>query len=165
MTMSLNAHHDVQGMIRRKPAVAGHRWHLFQLLCVTQQSERAIQQLEVFAQLSPHQVQDAQACRDLIRAERWRAKVRAGLAQQRLIFGPPTGVEKLVEALRLTANGQTEAADSMREAALDQVPVVGGLGAAHSLDACTLAQGAGDIPEPGSAAVASARRGDVNGTA
>ncbi|QCP54376.1 ImpE/SciE family protein [Trinickia violacea] len=135
MTMSLDARlDDVEGLIRRQPAVAGHRWTLFQLLCVTEQWERAIQQLQVFAQLDPQHAQAAQAYRDLIRAERWRAKVLGGLAQPGFIVEAPSWVEKLAEALRLTAAGQTEAADSTREAALDQAPLVGGRGTTHSFD-------------------------------
>lgn len=135
MTMSLDARLDeVQGMIRGQPAVAGHRWTLFQLLCVTQQWERAIQQLQVLAQLDPRQARAAQAYRDLIRAERWRAKVLAGLAQPGFLIEPPAWAEKLAQALHLTAAGQTEAADNMREAALDQAPLVGGSGATRSFE-------------------------------
>lgn len=135
MTMSLDAClDDVQGTVRREPAVADHRWALFQLLCVTQQWERAIQQLQVFAQLNPQHVQAAQAYRDLIRAERWRAKVFGGLAQPGFVTDPPSWVRNLAEALRLTAAGQTDAADAMREAALDQAPLVRGGGANHSFE-------------------------------
>jgi type VI secretion system protein ImpE len=135
MTMSLDARlDDVQGMIRREPSVAGHRWSLFQLLCVTGQWERAIQQLQVFAQLNPQQVQAAQAYRDLIRAERWRGRVLSGLAQPGFVVDPPSWVENLAEALRLTAVGQPDAADAMREAALDQTPLVSGSGAGHSFE-------------------------------
>lgn len=135
MTTSLDANlDDVQGMIRREPAVAAHRWTLFQLLCLTQQWERAVQQLQVFAQLNPQQVQAAQAYRDLIRAERWRTKVMNGLAQPGFVIDPPLWVGSLAEALRLTSAGQTDAADAMREAALDQAPLVGGGGANHSFE-------------------------------
>src|SRR4051812_39952539 len=135
MTMSLDARlDDVQGLIRREPSVAGHRWSLFQLLCVTEQWQRAIQQLQVFAQLNPQQAHAAQAYRDLIRAERWRAKVLNGLAQPGFVVEPPSWVLQLAEALRLTAAGETDAADSMREAALDHAPLMGGHGAADSFE-------------------------------
>ncbi|SDE42831.1 type VI secretion system accessory protein TagJ [Paraburkholderia lycopersici] len=135
MTMSLDTRlDDMQGMIRREPAVAGHRWALFQLLCVTEQWERAIQQLQVFAQLNPQQAQAAQAYRELIRAERWRAKVMSGLAQPGFVVDPPSWIESLAEALRLTAAGQAGVADTVREAALDQAPLVSGSGAARSFE-------------------------------
>jgi len=135
MTPPLDARlDDAQGMVRREPAVAGHRWTLFQLLCVTQQWERAVQQLQVFAQLNPQQLQAARAYRDLIRAERWRTKVMNGLAQPGFVIDPPSWVGNLAEALRLTAAGQTDAADAMREAALNQAPLVSGGGANHSFE-------------------------------
>jgi type VI secretion system protein ImpE len=125
---------DVQGLIRREPAVAGHRWTLFQLLCVTEQWERAIQQLQVFAQLNPQQAQAAQAYRDLIRAERWRAKVLGGLAEPGFVIDPPPWVKSLVESLRLFAAGQNVAADAMREAALDEAPLMRGEGGGYSFE-------------------------------
>jgi type VI secretion system protein ImpE len=125
---------EVQGVIRSQPAVAGHRWTLFQLLCVTDQWERAIQQLQVFAQLSPQQAQAAQAYRDLIRAERWRAKVMGGLAQPGFVIDPPSWVASLVDALRLSAAGNIKAADDLREVALDEAPLVSGYGADQSFD-------------------------------
>ncbi|MFP6562324.1 type VI secretion system accessory protein TagJ [Paraburkholderia sp. B3] len=135
MMISLHASmDDVQGMIRSQPAVADHRWMLFQLLCVMEQWERAIQQLQIFAQLSPGQAQVAQAYRDLIRAERWRAKVMGGLAQPGFVIDPPSWAQGLVEALRLGAAGEPDAADDMREAALDQAPLTSGLGAAHPFE-------------------------------
>ncbi|WP_321789242.1 type VI secretion system accessory protein TagJ [Paraburkholderia sp. J94] len=135
MTLSLDARlADVQDMIRREPAVAGHRWSLFQLLCVTEQWERAVQQLQVFAQLIPQQAQAAQAYRDLIRAERWRAKVMSGQAQPGFVLDPPVWVGRLAESLGLAANGRQDAADAMREAALDQAQLVRGVGKDQSFD-------------------------------
>jgi type VI secretion system protein ImpE len=135
MTMSLAAHIDgVQASIRNEPASAGHRWALFQLLCVTQQWDRAIQQLQVFAQLSPQQAQVAQACRDLVRAERWRAKVMSGEAQPGFVIEPPAWVGRLVEALQLNAAGRTDDADRVREAALDAAPLTAGHSNTHAFD-------------------------------
>lgn len=135
MTISLHARmDDVQARIRSQPTVAGHRWTLFQLLCVMEQWGRAIQQLQIFAQLSPGQAQAAQAYRDLIRAERWRAKVMSGLAQPGFVIDPPSWMQGLVEALRLSVAGEAGAADDMRETALDQAPLRSGRGAACSFE-------------------------------
>lgn len=135
MTMALDARlEDVQGLIRREPAVAGHRWNLFQLLCVTEQWGRAIQQLQVFAQLNPQQAQVAQAYRDLIRAERWRAKVMSGLAEPGFVVDALAWMTGLAESLRLDAIGQHDAADDLRKASLDEAQLVGGVGADHSFD-------------------------------
>lgn len=113
-----------EASIRSKPAVVELRWSLFQLLCVMGQWERALQQLQVFAQLSPSQARPAQAYRDLIRAERWRAKVVAGREQPGFVFEAPSWVDGLINALRLDANGEADAADTAREAALDHAPLI-----------------------------------------
>ncbi|MFP3568208.1 type VI secretion system accessory protein TagJ [Paraburkholderia sp. SIMBA_030] len=113
-----------EASIRSKPAAAELRWSLFQLLCVMGQWERALRQLQVFAQISPAQTRAAQAYRDLIRAERWRAKVVAGRERPGFVFEAPSWVDGLINALHLAANGEADAADSAREAALDHAPLV-----------------------------------------
>lgn len=114
----------IEARVRAQPTTATHRWALFQVLCAMGQWARAIQQLQVYAQLSPDEAQAAQAYRDLIRAERWRAKVVAGRERPGFVFEPPLWVEGLIEALRLSANGQVDDADRARERALDQAPLV-----------------------------------------
>jgi type VI secretion system protein ImpE len=115
---------QAEASIRSNPAAAELRWSLFQLLCVMGQWARALQQLQVFAQLSPMQARPAQAYRDLIRAERWRAKVVAGLERPGFVFEAPSWVDGLINALRLAASGEAVAADLAREAALDGAPLV-----------------------------------------
>lgn len=115
---------QVEAQIRAQPAAAVHRWALFQLLCVMGHWERAVQQLQVYAQLDPQQVPAAQACRDLIRAERWRAQVLTGRERPGFVFDAPVWIEGLLEALRLSATGKLDEADLVRERALDQAPLV-----------------------------------------
>lgn len=125
---------QIEAQIRAQPALAAHRWALFQLLCVMGHWERAVQQLQVYAQLDPQQGPAAQACRDLIRAERWRAQVLAGRERPGFVFDAPSWVEGLLEALRLCATGQLDEADLVRERALDQAPLVRGRSADLQLD-------------------------------
>jgi type VI secretion system protein ImpE len=120
--------------IRTRPAAAEFRWALFQLLCVTGHWERAIGQLQVFAQLCPEQTQAVQVYRDLIRAELWRAKVIAGRERPGFVFHAPSWVEGLIEALRLSAAGQIDAADQARYAALDRAPLVAGQASHFAFD-------------------------------
>jgi type VI secretion system protein ImpE len=135
MTVPLDVRIDeVQGRIRSQPAIADHRWALFELLCITQQWDRAIQQLQVFAQLNQQLAPVAQAYRDLIRAERWRAKVLSGLADPGFVVEPPAWVRGLVGALRLMGAGQSGEADQLREKALDEAPFVAGRGGAHAFE-------------------------------
>jgi type VI secretion system protein ImpE len=115
---------QIEAQIRARPAAATHRWALFQLLCVMGDWARAVQQLQVYAQLDPQQGPAAQACRDFIRAERWRAQVLTGRERPGFVFDTPSWVEGLLEALRLVAARQLDAADLVRERALDQAPLV-----------------------------------------
>ncbi|PRX91913.1 type VI secretion system protein ImpE [Paraburkholderia sp. BL25I1N1] len=117
----------VEANIRSQPTLAAHRWMLFQWLCITYQWTRAIQQLQVFAQLEPSQASVAQACRDLVRAEHWRAKVMAGQQEPGLVLGDaPAWIHGMLNALKLSAQGQQEASDDARERALDLAPLVPG---------------------------------------
>lgn len=125
---------QIEAQVRTQPAAAVHRWALFQLLCVMGQWERAVQQLQVYAQLDPQQVPAAQAYRDLIRAERWRAQVLSGRERPGFVFDAPSWVEGLLEALRLSATEQHDEADLVRERALDQAPLVPARSADLQLD-------------------------------
>ncbi|WP_233873524.1 type VI secretion system accessory protein TagJ [Paraburkholderia adhaesiva] len=113
--------------VRREPAVAHHRWILFQWLCIGRQWVRAMQQLQAWAKLDPMQTRFAQACRDLVRAERWREKTLSGLTPPGYVLdATPTWMADLYAALELNARGDIEACDAMRERALDQAPLVSG---------------------------------------
>ena len=113
---------EIEVQIRTQPGDAAHRWALFQLLCMTGDWERAIQQLQLWAKLDK-QERMAQAYRDLIRAERWRAKVLAGLERPSFVLEPPNWIEGLIDALRLTAEERIDEADAARETALDAAPL------------------------------------------
>lgn len=126
---------NVEAEVRRHPAQAAHRWALFQWLCVTYQWSRAMQQLQVYAQLEPSRAPVAQACRDLVRAELWRAKVMAGLQEPGLVLdGSPEWMGGMLDALRLAAKGQLDASDDARERALDLAPLVTGRAAGRTFD-------------------------------
>jgi type VI secretion system protein ImpE len=117
----------VEAEIRNQPAQPIHRWRLFQWLCVTCQWERAVQQLQVYAQLDPAQVSVAQACRDLVRAERTRAKVMGGQQEPGFVVDDvPSWMRTMLVALGFNGQGQTEAADEARAHALDLAPLVAG---------------------------------------
>jgi type VI secretion system protein ImpE len=113
--------------IRREPVTASHRWALFQWLCVDQQWKRALQQLQAYAQLAPDKKGVVQAYRDLVRAERWREKTLTGKTPPgHVMETEPQWMSDVFTALEMTAAGQIEAADAMRERALDQAPLVSG---------------------------------------
>ncbi|KVF22124.1 ImpE/SciE family protein [Burkholderia vietnamiensis] len=109
----------ISARLRAQPTTASHRWALFQLMCVTGEWTRAIQQLQTWAKLEPGQAPTAQVYRDLIRAERWRRQVVDGRERPGFVLEPPAWVDGLLNALRFAADGQIEQADDAREAALD----------------------------------------------
>ncbi|MEM5435503.1 type VI secretion system accessory protein TagJ [Paraburkholderia diazotrophica] len=116
-----------EAAIRSQPAQAVHRWRLFQWLCVTCEWERAVQQLQVYAQLDRGQTPVVQVCRDLIRAERTRARVMAGQQQPGFVVDDmPLWMRAMLAALEFTGQGQMDAADDARERALDLAPLVAG---------------------------------------
>ena len=116
-----------EAAVRQQPAQAIHRWRLFQWLCVTCQWERAVQQLQVYAQLGGAQISVVQALRDLVRAERSRAKVMAGQQLPGFVLDDaPSWMRGMLDALSLAGQGQIDAADDARERALDLAPLVAG---------------------------------------
>ncbi|GJH07356.1 ImpE/SciE family protein [Caballeronia novacaledonica] len=115
--------HETETQIRAQPANTSHRWALFQLLCMTGDWARAMQQLQLWAKLGKEQDRIAQVFRDLVRAERWRAKVLDGHEKPSFVLEPPAWIEGLSEALRLSAEGRIDEADAAREAALDAAPL------------------------------------------
>ncbi|VWD41878.1 virulence protein, SciE type [Burkholderia lata] len=114
----------IESHIRAQPALAAHRWALFQWLCVTGDWTRAVIQLQTWAKLEPQQAQAAQVVRDLIRAERWRHKVVVGRERPGFVLEPASWVKELVGALELAADGHDELADDARAKALDAAPLI-----------------------------------------
>ena len=111
----------IETRIRSQPTTAPHRWALFQLLCIVGEWSRAIQQLQVWATLDPGQARTAQMYRDLIRAERWRAKVLAGRERPGVVLAAPPWIDALLDAIRHAADGRVEQADTIRDAAFRAV--------------------------------------------
>jgi type VI secretion system protein ImpE len=117
---------ELQQEIRRKPADDKLRVFLFQLLAVRGDWEKALVQLNTAAQIEPANLLMAQMYREALQCEVLRAAVFAG-ERSPLVFGePPVWIGWLVEALRLTAQGEHLAAAKLREKALDEAPAIGG---------------------------------------
>jgi type VI secretion system protein ImpE len=117
---------ELQQEIRRNPADPKLRIFLFQLLAIQGQWERALVQLNTAAELDPGALAMAQMYREALRCEALRAEVFAG-KRSPLIFGkPPAWIGLLVEALRLTAQGQHAPAERLREQALEAAEATAG---------------------------------------
>lgn len=115
---------QISARLRAQPTTASHRWALFQLLCVTGEWARAIQQLQTWAMLEPGHTAIAQVYRDLIRAECRRKQVVEGHKRPGFVFEQPAWIDGLLNALHLAASGRIAAADDAREAAFDAAPTV-----------------------------------------
>lgn len=110
----------LQQVVRTEPANARHRIFLFQLLAVLGQWDRALNQLNMAAQLDAAAVPMAQTYREAIRCELLRADVFAG-RRTPVVFGePPAWIALLTEALQLDAAARPEQAAAARAQALEQ---------------------------------------------
>ncbi len=86
-----------------------------------------MRQLQVFGQLDKDSLPQVLACRDLVRAERWREEVMLGRrAPGYVLDAMPAWVQGMVQALELTARGEFAAADDVRGRSLDVTPFTSG---------------------------------------
>lgn len=109
-------------LVKASPGDARLRIFLFQLLCVLGLWDRAIRQLKVCGELDPAALQMAQAYREAIICEVYREKVFAG-QKSPLVFGEPQAWLALVmEAQKLLAQGQVQAAADLRAQAFEAAP-------------------------------------------
>jgi type VI secretion system protein ImpE len=116
----------LQEEIRGKSADPKLRVFLFQLLTVVGQWERALNQLEVAANLDPATLAMAQTYREALRCEMLRAQVFEG-RKSPMVFGEPEQwLALLIESLLVGGRGQTEEADSLRARAFEEAPATSG---------------------------------------
>ncbi len=116
----------LQDEVRARPQDPKLRVFLFQLLCVLGQWERALNQLNVAAQLDPAALAMAQMYREAIRCEVLRAKVFEG-ATAPMVFGQPEEwLALLVESVLLAGRGQANEAAALRARAFDQAAATSG---------------------------------------
>lgn len=116
----------LQDRVRKNPADARLRIFLFQLLCVMGDWKRAITQLKVAAELDSSATSMAQAYREAIICEVFREKVFAGEKTPLILGEPPEWIAPLVEALRVQAQGNLDAAAALRQRAFADAPASGG---------------------------------------
>lgn len=117
----------LQADARRAPAELKFRVFLFQVLVLQGQWERALKQLQVAATVDAEATSLAAAYRELIRCEVLRADVFHGRRAPVLMGDPAPWMAMMVQALALTAEGRHEAAEELREEALEAAPVSPGV--------------------------------------
>ncbi|MCX9156617.1 type VI secretion system accessory protein TagJ [Niveibacterium sp. 24ML] len=116
----------LQDGVRANPADAKLRIFLFQLLSVQGQWDRALNQLNVAAELDASSLAMAQMYREALRCEALRADVFAG-RRSPLIFGmPEQWLALLIESLLNRGQGNTAQAASLRERAFEEAPATSG---------------------------------------
>jgi type VI secretion system protein ImpE len=110
---------DLQAQVKRDASSAKLRVHLFQLLCVIGNWQRALGQLQVSAQLDALAVPMAQMYREAIKCELFRAEVFSGRRTPQVMGQPPAWVGLLVEALRYDSLGNKKGAVELRHQAME----------------------------------------------
>ena len=117
----------LQDQVRARPADPKLRVFLFQLLCVLGQWERALNQLEVAAELDASAIAMQQMYGDAVRCETLRDAVFAG-TRVPMIFGEPDQwMALLLESLLLAGRGQASQAEQLRSRAFEEAPASAGV--------------------------------------
>jgi type VI secretion system protein ImpE len=116
----------LQGEIRAKPEDGRLRIFLFQLNCVLGRLDKALNQLQVVANLDAETMILAQIFRPVIACELLRREVFSG-GRAPLVFGEPTDwISWLIQANAHVARGEFEAAATLRDRALEAAPALPG---------------------------------------
>lgn len=112
----------LQDQIRLKPADAGLRVFLFQLLCVQGAWDRALNQLAVAGELDASTLPMVETYREAVRCEMLRNEVFLGKRTPLLLGEPAVWVAMLIEALSLESKGLAAEAKAMRDNAYESAP-------------------------------------------
>lgn len=113
--------------VRANPGDNKLRIFLFQLMCVMGQWDRAIRQLKICGEKDPAALPMAQTYREAIICEVYREKVFAGEKTPLVMGQPQDWLAQLIEAQRLLAQGQPQAAADLRAQAFEAAPGSSGM--------------------------------------
>lgn len=117
---------ELQAQVRKESSSVRLRVFLSQLLMLTGDWDRALNQLAVVAELDSGALPMVHAYRAAIQCERLRAAVFAG-ERSPLIFGDPEPwIAQLLQALTLLGQNRPAEASALREQALIEAPATGG---------------------------------------
>jgi type VI secretion system protein ImpE len=130
----LNSEHCLQdvistteSLIRSNPLQSEHRWTLVELLCLVGDWERAMRQLQTVAQMDGSSSARAHLIRGLIRAESQRTQVFMGNLEPAPVIDMPSWALNMSKAIALNVAGNNEAADVLRQNAMEEAAVVSGV--------------------------------------
>lgn len=116
----------LQQDVRAHPADPKLRVFLFQLLAIRGEWDRALNQLNVAAEMDPTTLLMAQVCRPAIECELFRADVFSGKRAPLLLGEPDQWVGMMIHANQYDAQGQHGPAADLRAQALELAPAVPG---------------------------------------
>jgi type VI secretion system protein ImpE len=116
----------LQGEVRASPADGKLRTFLAQLLMLTGDWDRAVNQLQVAGELDPAALPMKHAYTAAIHCERLRAAVFGGEKQPLILGDPPSWIAALLEALGALARGRGAEAAQLRARALDEAAATPG---------------------------------------
>jgi len=117
---------QLQNEVRNDPSNFKLRVFLFQLLTVTGQWDRALNQLNVAGELDAMALPMVQTYREAIRCEFFRQQVFQG-QRTPVVFGKPQAwVAHLLESFRLFTAGSPAESQLLRETAFDEAPAQSG---------------------------------------
>ena len=109
-------------VVRSQPANQQARMFMFQLLAVAGEWDKARNQLQALAKLSPEAQMLAVTYDQAMDGEKQRAEVFAGARDMPLLGGGGGWADDLARAATLTARGEIAAAQEARDAAFDAAP-------------------------------------------
>ena len=112
--------------VRANPGDVKLRVFLFQLLCVTGDWERALQQLDVATTLDPSAIAMGQLYGDAVRCEPVRREVFAGRKSPMILGEPEQWLALLIESLLRAGAGDHAQSHELRARAFDEAPAIGG---------------------------------------
>lgn len=117
---------QLQNQVRNDPSNVKHRIFLFQLLSVLGQWDRALTQLNVAGEMDDSTLAMVQMYRQALQSEAFRQEVFKG-ARAPLIFGEPEQwIALIINALKLTAEGNYTQSQELRDQAFDTAPTTSG---------------------------------------
>lgn len=128
---------ELKSAVQKDPSNAKLRVFLFQLLSIDAKWESALAQLEISGDLDPGNLAMVQAYRETIRCEGHRARVFRGEISPLVLGEPDRWVALLIEAFKLSANGQHAEASRFRKEAFEFAPPTSGELTAGDQSTCT----------------------------
>jgi type VI secretion system protein ImpE len=117
---------ELEERVRKDPSNSGLRTFMFQLLAIGGQWERALTQLKIIGDLDSNALIMVEMYRDALHCELLRQDVFNGRRTPMCFGTPAPWMALLIEALRLSADGKMQQAETLRTQAFDQAPATTG---------------------------------------